>query len=127
MGVYERKARILRPTIEPGRRVLVISDIHANLPYFHGVLDKVGFSDEDLLILNGDFLEKGKESLKTLHEVMAMCKTGPRPFRRFRKLPGGQALGHLPRCLRRMAHFRGILREGQLALADQPQDPRLLR
>ena len=76
MGVYERKARILRPTIEPGRRVLVVSDIHANLPYFHGVLDKVGFSDEDLLILNGDFLEKGRESLKTLHEVMAMCKKG---------------------------------------------------
>ncbi len=76
MGVYERKARILRPEIEPGRRVLVISDIHANLPYFHGLLEKVGFCDEDLLILNGDFLEKGAESLKTLHTVMELCGRG---------------------------------------------------
>ena len=76
MGVFERKARILWPEIEPGRRVLVISDIHANLPYFHGLLEKVGFCGDDMLILNGDFLEKGAESLKTLHEVMAMCEKG---------------------------------------------------
>ena len=76
MGLYEGKARVLRPEIAPGRRVLVISDIHANLPYFHGLLEKVGFCDEDLLILDGDFLEKGAESLKTLREVMAMTKRG---------------------------------------------------
>ncbi len=72
----EGAARILRPHIEPGRRVLVISDIHANLPYFHGLLEKVGFGEEDLLILDGDFLEKGAESLKTLHEVMALEARG---------------------------------------------------
>ena len=75
MGVYDKPARVLRPEIEPGRRVLVISDIHANLPYFHG-LKKVGFCGDDLLILDGDFLEKGKESLKTLREIMAMQEKG---------------------------------------------------
>ena len=35
MGLYDMRPRILRPEIAPGRRVLVISDIHANLPYFH--------------------------------------------------------------------------------------------
>ena len=41
MGMYDEPAHILRPVIEAGRRVLVISDIHANLPYFHGLLDKL--------------------------------------------------------------------------------------
>jgi len=74
--MYEKPARVLRPAVERGRRVLVISDIHANLPYFHGLLRKVGFCGDDLLILNGDFLEKGAESLKTLREVMALCEKG---------------------------------------------------
>ena len=76
MSAYDEPARVLRPEIEPGRRVLVISDIHANLPYFEGLLKKVGFCDDDLLILNGDFLEKGAESLKTLRTVMAMTDKG---------------------------------------------------
>ncbi len=76
MSVCERPARVVRPAIEAGRRVLVISDIHANLPYFHGLLDRVGFSADDLLILDGDFLEKGAESLRTLREVMALCRKG---------------------------------------------------
>ena len=48
MTYYDEPARVLRPEIEPGRRVLVISDIHANLPYFHGLLQKVGFCEDDL-------------------------------------------------------------------------------
>ena len=76
MSMYDDAARILRPVIEPGRRVLVISDIHANLPYFHGLLRKVGFCSDDVLILNGDFLEKGAESLRTLREVMALADQG---------------------------------------------------
>ncbi|MBQ9686750.1 MAG: metallophosphoesterase [Oscillospiraceae bacterium] len=76
MGMYDRQAHILRPAIEPGRRVLVTSDIHANRPYFHGLLDKVGFCDDDLLIIDGDFLEKGRESLAILREIMAMHRRG---------------------------------------------------
>ena len=76
MGMYERPARVLRPTIESGRRVLAVSDIHGNLPYFHGVLERAGFSGDDLLVIDGDFLEKGAESLKTLREVMALCESG---------------------------------------------------
>ena len=76
MGMYDEQARVLRPDIEPGRRVLVISDIHANLLYFHGLLKKVSFCNDDMLILNGDFLEKGAESLRTLREVMALTERG---------------------------------------------------
>ena len=69
-------ARIQRLNIAPDRRILCISDIHANIPYFQGVLKQAGFSPEDELILNGDFLEKGPESLRTLHIVMELCKMG---------------------------------------------------
>ncbi|MCR5087907.1 MAG: metallophosphoesterase, partial [Oscillospiraceae bacterium] len=68
----KRRARIetLRP--ERGRRILVLSDIHANIPYFQGVLDLVGFSDADELVIDGDFLEKGRESLSLLRLLMEM-------------------------------------------------------
>ena len=76
MGLYDSPARILRPEIESGRRVLVISDIHANLPYFKALLKQVGFCGDDLLILDGDFLEKGSESLKTLRFIMELHRRG---------------------------------------------------
>ena len=72
----ERKARIERLEIPAGRRILVISDIHGNVPYLEGVLRRAGFSDRDELIIDGDFLEKGKESLRTLRIVMALCARG---------------------------------------------------
>lgn len=72
MRVYERPAQILRPDIDPARRVLVVSDIHANIPYFDGVLSRAGFCDDDILIIDGDFLEKGTQSLEMLHRVMEL-------------------------------------------------------
>ncbi len=70
----DRRARILKLNIEPGRRILVISDIHANIPYFEGVLKLAGFCDRDILIIDGDFLEKGHESLKLLRLLMEMAQ-----------------------------------------------------
>ena len=69
-------ARILR--FEPGenRRILAVSDIHGNLPYFRSLLEKAGFSKEDELIIVGDFLEKGPCSLETLRFVMELCRQG---------------------------------------------------
>ncbi len=61
---------------EPGRRLLVVSDIHGNVPYFEGVLRKVGFSDRDELIVAGDFLEKGRESLRMLRILMELSRQG---------------------------------------------------
>ncbi len=60
----------------PGRRLLVISDIHGNVPYFEGVLRRVGFSDRDELIIDGDFLEKGPESLRMLRILMELSRRG---------------------------------------------------
>ncbi len=74
--MFNRPARIEKLQIAPGRRILVISDIHANVPYFKGVLEEAKFSLNDELIIDGDFLEKGSDSLTTLHIVMELCKMG---------------------------------------------------
>ncbi len=71
-----KPARIKRLDIEPGRRILVIADIHANIPYFHGVLKEARFTDNDVLIIDGDFLEKGADSINTLRIIMELCKRG---------------------------------------------------
>ena len=61
---------------EPGRRILVISDIHGNLEYFKGVLELAKFSTGDYLIIDGDFLEKGNRCLETLRYIMELSRAG---------------------------------------------------
>lgn len=58
-----------------GRRIIAVSDIHANLPYFKGLLKKLSFSADDTLIINGDFLEKGFQNLDTLRYIMELSRT----------------------------------------------------
>ena len=72
----DRPARIESLSLAPERRVLVIADVHGNLPYLRGVLDTARFGGDDLVIFDGDFLEKGEESLATLRFVMKLCAEG---------------------------------------------------
>lgn len=67
-----RPATVIRPAIEPGRRVIAVSDIHGNLPFLKGLLERVALTPDDVLILVGDLLEKGWESLATLRYVMEL-------------------------------------------------------
>lgn len=69
-----RFAAVIRPDIAPGRRVIAISDIHGNLPCFQGLLKKVRFSRDDVLILVGDLLEKGRDSLAVLRFILELQK-----------------------------------------------------
>lgn len=69
------KAKILRLKLPPGRRILAISDIHGNLPYLTGLLEKIKFSRGDILILLGDMMEKGGASLETLRHIMELSET----------------------------------------------------
>ena len=52
----------------------MISDIHGHLQNFQNLLKKVGFSKEDILVIDGDVLEKGPQSLATLRYVMQLAK-----------------------------------------------------
>ena len=58
------------------RRIVVVSDIHGNLPYLKALLKKVEFSQNDELIIDGDFLEKGEHSLETLRYLMHLSGQG---------------------------------------------------
>ena len=69
------KAIIDRRSLPQDRRILVISDIHGNLPYFKGLLEQLRFSPEDVLILCGDMLEKGPYTLATLRYIMELTET----------------------------------------------------
>lgn len=57
------------------RRVFAVSDVHGNLDYLKGLLDKIAFSADDILILLGDLIEKGPENLETLRYIMNLCKS----------------------------------------------------
>ena len=67
-----RPAAVIRPAIEPGRRVVAVSDIHGNLPFLKGLLERAALTPDDVLILVGDLLEKGRDSLTTLRYVMEL-------------------------------------------------------
>ena len=57
------------------KRVFAVSDVHGNLDYLKGLLSKISFSADDILILLGDLIEKGPRSLETLQYIMQLCKT----------------------------------------------------
>lgn len=68
------KERIVRLSLPRGRRIIAISDIHGNLPYLEGLLEKLRFGGEDILFILGDFVEKGPQSLATLRYIMALSE-----------------------------------------------------
>ena len=74
--MIQLKTKIEKKYIEPQKRLLVTSDIHGCLSYFKNVLEKVSFSDEDILFIVGDIIEKGSENLNTLRYVMELYKRG---------------------------------------------------
>ena len=49
----------------------VISDIHGCYNEYLSMLDKIGFSDSDTLYIIGDVIDRGKEPVKCLLDVMA--------------------------------------------------------
>lgn len=66
---------IIRQLENPdNRRIVVISDIHGELDLFKRLLDKVGFCDDDILVILGDFYLKGSQQEETFHYVMELDK-----------------------------------------------------
>lgn len=66
------RAKVRRVEFPAGSRVLAVSDIHGNLPFLKGLLEKAGFGAGDVLVLVGDLLEKGEQSLNTLRFCMEL-------------------------------------------------------
>ena len=72
----EPLARVETLALPQNGRTLVVSDIHGNLPYLKGLLELANFSESDLLLVDGDFLDKGEDSLGTLRYLMALSARG---------------------------------------------------
>lgn len=70
-----RKTTVERVRFPKDRRVLVLSDIHGHIRELDDVLERASYSADDILVIVGDMIEKGPESLKTLRRIMALQKT----------------------------------------------------
>lgn len=70
-------ATVQRLEAVPGRRVVAISDVHGNLPLLKGLLQKLSLEERDLLVLVGDLIEKGPQSLATLRYLLDLRRRVP--------------------------------------------------
>jgi len=66
--------------LNPNRRVIIISDIHASLSIFTNLLEKVKYSEDDYLFINGDLCEKGENSLEAVRYVMKLTEQSSNVF-----------------------------------------------
>lgn len=51
--------------------IYVTSDLHGNYDGYQKLLEKINFSDDDTLIINGDICDRGPDSAKIYVDVMA--------------------------------------------------------
>lgn len=66
---------IIRPQFSPGQRLIAVSDIHGNLPFFRALMEQISFTPQDALILVGDMIEKGPDSLALMRLLMELSQT----------------------------------------------------
>lgn len=58
---------------KPGQRIIAMSDIHGHLDNMVQLLRKLHYNGDDILILVGDLIDKGPDSLQTLRYVMDLA------------------------------------------------------
>lgn len=61
----------------PDQRLLVVSDVHGHLHWLKELLKKVAYGGNDILVIVGDLVDKGSESLGTVRYVMELCRQRP--------------------------------------------------
>lgn len=71
------KTTIEKIPAEPGQRLLVVSDIHGHLDHLVQLLKKMEYDGNDILVIVGDLIDKGPESLRTVQYVMDLCRQHP--------------------------------------------------
>lgn len=75
----ERKVHTTIERIEAatGQRLLVVSDIHGHFDRLVRLLRRLEYGGDDILIIVGDLIEKGPESLRVVQYVMELCRLHP--------------------------------------------------
>jgi predicted phosphodiesterase len=74
MGEKIIKAKVKKILLPKNKRIIAISDIHGSLNLFQMLLEKVLYTQNDILFLVGDLIEKGNMSLKTLRYIIKLAK-----------------------------------------------------
>ena len=67
-------ADVIRARFPKDRRIAAVSDIHGNLDLFRALLDKIGYGENDILILIGDLCNKGEQNEETLEYIMTLAR-----------------------------------------------------
>lgn len=62
---------------EPGQRILAVSDIHGSLDRLIQLLRLLHYEAGDILVIVGDLIEKGPESLRVVQYVMDLARQQP--------------------------------------------------
>lgn len=70
------QAKVQYVSFPADRRVIAISDIHGNLDYFQGLLQKIQYTSDDILVLVGDMLEKGEQNLELVRFLIKLADKG---------------------------------------------------
>lgn len=66
--------RIQKVDVDRDTRIIAVSDVHGTVEYLKGVLKKVEYTPQDILVIVGDLIEKGPESLKTVRFVQKLME-----------------------------------------------------
>lgn len=74
------KTKIQQIDYNGRKRIVAISDIHGEVTYLDGVLKKAGYTTNDILVIVGDIIEKGRESLKTVQRILELRKENPNVY-----------------------------------------------
>lgn len=72
--------KIQKVEIEKNKRIIAVSDIHGMDHYLEGVLQKVQYTPDDVLVIVGDMIEKGDESLKTVRRILELKEKNPHVY-----------------------------------------------
>ena len=65
---------VQRVQFPDNRRILMISDLHGHASGLRVLLEEAHFSEQDVLVIVGDLVEKGPENLQTIRYVMELCR-----------------------------------------------------
>lgn len=77
-AVYEAMTTtIQRIEALPGQRLLVVSDIHGHYDWLVQLLKKLEYGADDILVILGDLIDKGPESLRVVRYVMELSRRQP--------------------------------------------------
>lgn len=77
MNKVTRTTTIQTISAKPGQRLIVVSDIHGSLDRLIQLLRKVKYTENDILVIVGDLIDKGPESLRVVQYVMELCSRYP--------------------------------------------------